>query len=320
MLSIIDYLTRETDIETRQKETGKHIPDYDNQNADLPRLTNDLFLANRSIYISKHNRYAPYPKHTHQFLELNYVLQGQCQQIINDTPYTFYEGDILLMDAGSAHAIEALGEDDLLINIVFKDTQISLKNLEELQGQNSILYQFLLKSHTHIQSAENFIVLQSDKTNKSKNLIELMLNEYFDPKPFSNQILEHYLSILLFELARSLPTQGDTVRDANDPYVQVLELIDQEYSTLTLAKAAKELNFNKNYLSNLIKEKGNVTFTELLNQKKIMIAQLLLKSTNFSIEKICQTVGYSNKTYFYKQLQNQFGKLPSQVRNTKELS
>jgi transcriptional regulator, AraC family len=320
MLSIIDYLTRETDIETRQKETGKHIPDYDNQNADLPRLTNDLFLANRSIYISKHNRYAPYPKHTHQFLELNYVLQGQCQQIINDTPYTFYEGDILLMDAGSAHAIEALGEDDLLINIVFKDTQISLKNLEELQGQNSILYQFLLKSHTHIQSAENFIVLQSDKTNKSKNLIELMLNEYFDPKPFSNQILEHYLSILLFELARSLPTLGDTVRDANDPYVQVLELIDQEYSTLTLAKAAKELNFNKNYLSNLIKEKGNVTFTELLNQKKIMIAQLLLKSTNFSIEKICQTVGYSNKTYFYKQFQNQFGKLPSQVRNTKELS
>lgn len=320
MLSIIDYLTRETDIETRQKESGKHIPDYDNQNADLPRLTNDLFLANRSIYISKHNRYAPYPKHTHQFLELNYVLQGQCQQIINDTPYTFYEGDILLMDAGSAHAIEALGEDDLLINIVFKDTQISLKNLEELQGQNSILYQFLLKSHTHIQSAENFIVLQSDKTNKSKNLIELMLNEYFDPKPFSNQILEHYLSILLFELARSLPTLGDTVRDANDPYVQVLELIDQEYSTLTLAKAAKELNFNKNYLSNLIKEKGNVTFTELLNQKKIMIAQLLLKSTNFSIEKICQTVGYSNKTYFYKQFQNQFGKLPSQVRNTKELS
>lgn len=320
MLSITDYLTKETDIETQQKETGKHIPDYDSQNAGLPRLTNDLFLANRSIYISKHNRYAPYPKHTHQFLELNYVLQGQCQQIINDTPYTFYEGDILLMDAGSAHAIEALGEDDLLINFVFKDTQISLKNLEELQGQNSILYQFLLKSHTHIQSAENFIVLRSDKTNQSKNLIELMLNEYFEPKPFSNQILEHYLSILLFELARSLPTLGETVRDANDPYVQILELIDQEYSTLTLAQAAKHLNFNKNYLSNLIKEKGNATFTELLNQKKLMMAQLLLKSTNFSIEKICQTVGYSNKTYFYKQFQEKFGKLPSQVRNTKELS
>ena len=78
MLSIIDYLTQETAIESQQKETGKHIPDYDSQKADLPRLTNDLFLANRSIYISKHNRYAPYPKHTHQFLELNYVLKGEC--------------------------------------------------------------------------------------------------------------------------------------------------------------------------------------------------------------------------------------------------
>ncbi len=104
--------------------------------------------------------------------------------------------------------------------------------MEELQGQNSILYQFFLKSHTHIQSAENFIILRSGKT--TKNLIELMLNEYFDPKPFSNQIFEHISKYFLSELARSLPTLGDTVRDANDPYVQVLELIDQEYSTLTL--------------------------------------------------------------------------------------
>ena len=89
MLSITDYLTKETDIETQQKETGKHIPDYDSQNAGLPRLTNDLFLANRSIYISKHNRYAPYPKHTHQFLELNYVLQGQCHKLLTIHPIRF---------------------------------------------------------------------------------------------------------------------------------------------------------------------------------------------------------------------------------------
>ncbi len=69
MLSIIDYLTKETDIETKQKETGKHIPDYDSRYAGLPRLTNDLFLANRSIYISKHNRYARIQKkHTHPLL------------------------------------------------------------------------------------------------------------------------------------------------------------------------------------------------------------------------------------------------------------
>lgn len=320
MLSIINFLKQETAIEIQQKKTGTHIPDYHEQNSTIPQLTNDLFLANRSIYISKHNRYAPYPKHNHQFLELNYVINGSCTQTINDTPYTLQKGDILLMDSGSTHQIESLSEEDLMINIVFRDNQISLKNLEDLQGQNSILYQFLLKSHTHTQSAENFIILRSEHTQQSKNLIELMLNEYFAPKPFSNQILEHYLNILVFELSRSLPTLRDNVKSSNDPYIQVLELIDHKYQTLTLAEAAKQMNFNKNYLSNLIKEKGNSTFTELLNQKKLMMAHLLLKSTDFSIEKICQIVGYSNKTYFYKQFQNQFGKLPSQVRNTKELS
>ncbi len=66
---------------------------------------------------------------------LNYIYhEAKCHMIINDTPYMFYEGDILLMDAGSAHAI-SYQEDDLLINIVFKGHQISLKNLEELTNK-----------------------------------------------------------------------------------------------------------------------------------------------------------------------------------------
>lgn len=48
MLSITDYLTKETDIETQQKETGKHIPDYDSQNAGLP-LSDKRFVSSQSL-------------------------------------------------------------------------------------------------------------------------------------------------------------------------------------------------------------------------------------------------------------------------------
>ncbi len=61
-----------------------------------------ISTANRSIASSKHNRYAPY-QNTRTNFELNYVLQGECQQIINITYTRFTPGDILLMDAGSAH-------------------------------------------------------------------------------------------------------------------------------------------------------------------------------------------------------------------------
>lgn len=308
------FLNQETAIERQQKKSGTHIPDYGTPASHTPHLTNDLFLANRDIYMSKHNRYAPYPTHTHQFLELNYIVEGTCRQEINGMPYTLHKGDILLLDAGSSHQIDALKADDIMVNLVFKDTQISLQTLEQLHGKNSIVYQFLLKSHTHLNSEGNFLLLRSAQIERAHTLLQQMMVEYFDPKPFSKEILSHSLTILLFELARSLPTLDELVQTSRDPYVQTLQLIDEQYQTLTLTEAAAQLNFNKNYLSNLVKEKSRLTFTELLNQKKLMSAKLLLESTDLSIETIVSRVGYSNKTYFYRKFKEEFGMLPSKVR------
>ncbi|MGY3814222.1 hypothetical protein ACWOA6_01585 [Globicatella sulfidifaciens] len=68
-------------------------------------------------------------------------------------------------------------------------------------------------------------------------------------------------------MARNLPEIEKDSFEAHSPYLQVLNLIDTQYQKLTLNEAAIQLNFNKNYLSNLIKEKSGKTFTELLNKK-----------------------------------------------------
>ena len=142
-----------------------------------------------------------------------------------------------------------------------------------------------------------------------------MMEEYFFQNDFSQEILKHSLSILLFELARSMPSaQEKILQTRKEPFLQVLELIDKDYKKITLAKAADQLNFNKNYLSNLVKKKSGHTFTELVHQKKLMTAKLLIQSTDFSIENICQTVGFSNKTYFYKQFALLYGIKPSEIR------
>lgn len=77
------------------------------------------FIKNKDIYISKHNRYAPYPEHSHEFLEFNYQLSGNSSQTINGEKYVLSEGDLLLMDSGSIHSIDSLGKDDILLNIYY---------------------------------------------------------------------------------------------------------------------------------------------------------------------------------------------------------
>lgn len=64
-------------------------------------LLNDYFFKNKDIYISKHNRFADYPYHTHQFLELNYMYSGSSEQIIEGNKETLHEGELLLLDSGT---------------------------------------------------------------------------------------------------------------------------------------------------------------------------------------------------------------------------
>lgn len=313
MSELENFLLQLTEHEEQQKKTGHFIPDFSILNQQQPQLPNELFFQNKNIYISKHSRFAPYPKHSHQFLEINYIYKGKCQQKINGKKYGFQQGDILIMDAGTSHSISKLDEEDLVINILFKNSDISIEWLTQMQGSQSILYQFLLNSSSKTQQ-NNFLVIRSEHSKNAQAVLYQMMCEYFLPQDFSQAIVTHYLSIFLLELARSLPTIEGLNEQPNDPFIQVLSLIDKHYDTLTLSEASDLLSFNKNYLSNLIKKKSQKTFTELINQKKITKAHLLIESTQLSIDDIMVTVGYSNKTYFYKHYQAFYKETPAQTR------
>lgn len=123
-----------------QKSTGTFVPDLPNgsflkENGSM-ELLNDYFFKNKDIYISKHNRFADYPYHTHQFLELNYMYSGSSEQVIEGNKETLHEGELLLLDSGCHHSIKATGEKDILINILFRDQQISLEWLTSIKKKN----------------------------------------------------------------------------------------------------------------------------------------------------------------------------------------
>lgn len=313
-MGLLDLLLEENDHEKEQKKRG-FVPDYQltHGQQDTPSLPAHLFFQNKDIFMSKHSRYASYPEHSHQFLELNYVYRGTCRQNINGEEITLVQGDILLMDKGSRHAISCLSEEDILINILFQDTQVSIDWLGQLQNENSLLYCLLLNNQTRQQA--NYLIFPARDNQHIQTILEQMMTEYFLPQSFSEIMLSHYLQILFYELSRNLSdlTQQEFLQN-DSPYLQALRLIDRDYSDLTLQKLADRLSFNKNYLSNLIKDKSGQTFTQLVTQKKLLKAQLLLQSTRLPIQEISLQVGFSNKTYFYKHYKKMFGYGPGEER------
>ena len=121
MNQLDQLLFAKTEHELLQGKRG-FVTDYlDIQSAsNTPKLSQQFFFQNKDIFINKHSRYAPYPEHTHQFLEINYVYKGHCRQRINDQIFDLKEGDILLMVMEGRLSLKPLGVAAIRINLLSK--------------------------------------------------------------------------------------------------------------------------------------------------------------------------------------------------------
>lgn len=100
------------------------------------------------------------------------------------------------------------------------------------------------------------------------------------------------------------------------PHVaEILQLIQEDYAKeLSLKKVSAKLYLNSVYLGQIIKRETGHSFAELLNLRRIQVAQQLLLESQATIEKICFQVGYSNIGYFYKIFKRTCGQSPKEYR------
>ncbi|WP_144393053.1 helix-turn-helix domain-containing protein [Pleionea sediminis] len=87
---------------------------------------------------------------------------------------------------------------------------------------------------------------------------------------------------------------------------------------LTLQNLADRLNVTTHHLSQVINEHLNVSFYELINQRRIQHSKVLLKNgqTRFTILDIAHEVGFNNKTSFNNAFKKYTGMTPSQYRQS----
>ena len=314
---IIALLMHKNDLEKKQLQTHQFINDmppsaWDNQQK-IPLLKEDYFLGKQAVYISKHNRFAPYPLHGQKFLEINYMFSGSCQQIVDEKKIELKAGDILLMNVGAQHSIAALGENDILINILFTNQNITFKLLHDIHKNNSLSYKFLADISLGNPLSQNYILFTKDNNSDIKTTMDQMIEEYFLKRHYSNSVVESYLNILLIKIIRHYPMPTKNLINSKQKIIfNILEDITQNYQTITLTYLSHKYGYNKNYLSNLIKKMTGKNFSSLKTQQRIIKANELLNSTTLPINTIMDTVGLTNKSFFYKKYKEYYHKLPGE--------
>lgn len=314
---IVALLMHKNDLEKKQLKTHKFIndmpPDAWDKRQKIPILKEDYFLGKQAVYISKHNRFAPYPLHGQRFLELNYMFSGSCQQVVDEKNIELRAGDILLMNVGAKHSLAALGENDILINILFTNQNITFKLLHDIHKNNSLSYKFLADISLGKPLSQNYILFTKDNNSDIKITMDQMIEEYFLKRHYSYSVVESYLNILLIKIIRHYPMPAKSLINSKQKIIfNILEDITQNYQTITLSYLSNKYGYNKNYLSNLIKKMTGKNFSNLKTQQRIIKANELLNSTTLPINTIIDTVGLTNKSFFYKKYKEYYHKLPGE--------
>ena len=135
-------------------------------------------------------------------------------------------------------------------------------------------------------------------------------------KPIEQDKLNEVLQALLASTGETQESLGDEQEEVNPTVVkQIIAEMKQNYTTnITLTYLSKKYGISISYLSSLIKEELQLSFSEYIASKRVRKAKELLADEKLSIEEIAEQVGYSDYFYFTKVFKKVAGISPSKYR------
>ena len=101
----------------------------------------------------------------------------------------------------------------------------------------------------------------------------------------------------------------------NVAFMKLMKYINENYkSEISLTSAARVLNMNSNYVSQLFKKEAGITFVHYITQKRLEDAKKLLLTTQKPLTDIALDVGFNDTFYFVKTFKKFVGMTPGQYR------
>ena len=135
-----------------------------------------------------------------------------------------------------------------------------------------------------------------------------------ETKKGKRKINEYLFGILLLEFINNSEIL-DLENVEKGAVLEVLRYIENYYADGTLAKFSEQSHYDFHWISRELKQKTGKTFTELLQEKRLLQAEFLLRTTKMRVADISISVGYTNTNYFHKIFEKQYGTSPKKYRD-----
>ena len=252
---------------------------------------NNTGIAVCERYVTDHN-----PLHWHNYLELELIISGSGEQILNGQEMQLGRGSLSVMRLTDFHQVSP--KDNLhLINLMIDDKIITEEMLAKITAADTM-----------------FFNLDEEETCAFEMLFRLCLSENETQNPDSHY-LKHLVICIFLKILKMAPSSKGKSSFNEQPIQTALLYIHMHFrENPKLSEVAKIAHYNTSHFSSTFHKELGTTYCDYLNSLKISYAKGLLISTNLKISDICNEYGFPSHSNFLRLFKSTVGVTPAQFR------
>ena len=272
----------------------------------------DIFPNSGDVFIIRHPRYTRPTPHIHNYFEINYVASGSCTFVFEKSKRTMQEGELCIIAPSSEHDL-VIDDDSTVFCIMLRKSTFDTTFFSLLSRKDLLSYFFrtILQDDSHA----NYLLFFSENNKWLKQIIHNAMGESYKNDSYSNACCISWINLLFSNLLRnySKTLQFYDYQMGAD-FSLVLQYIQHNYQTVTLASLAELFHYSEPHLCTLIKQNTGHTFTGLIKRLRLAEAIDYLTNTNLKIGEIAEKVGYNSADHFSRVFRSTYKMSPQEYR------
>lgn len=294
---------------------------------EIKVLTKDLFFRpGERVHIQMSNERPDYIgiMHSHDYIEVVYIISGNAIHEIDGKRYDVKRGDLFIVNMHTPHvfyqnedAKEPFVAYDLMFTLDFFDQSITGNHYLEKLNDSFMFYSlfhdsghyvpyFNVSGSTHAMFGELFNKIYLEHRGTERGYIEM---------------IRAYLSQLIVSILRLQDsTEGDSDKRHTEQMVgYICEYIKEHFNErMSVKSLAEKVYVNADYLGRVFRNSTGITIGAMIQKTRIEQVCHRLNTTKAPVSEIAAECGFDDAKFFYKVFKKQMGVLPGEYRKYKE--
>ena len=252
----------------------------------------------KEVGISASERFVDFftPLHWHNFIDMELVLSGSGEQILNGQKMELGAGCLSILRLTDFHQVSP--KSDLhLLNLTVDDNFLSEEILGKLQAGDTL-----------------FFKLNKNETDTLEKLFRLCMKENESQSP-DLRYLKHLIICVFLKILKMTPRNSKKPSTEDQPIHAALLYMHMHFrENPKLSEVAKIAHYNTSHFSFIFHKELGTTYCDYLNMLKISYAKELLISTSLKVADICYECGFTSHSNFLRLFKEKLGLSPMQYR------